>query len=125
MQLRELKNKWGSNITDYDPTATLLNKFQKELAKLPKKESLILRSIAKFQGVSYSQKFHSKRSFLNSVNHRTCQFTGLAIPGRPGSHGTPPPFFFALQKENKEIKEKQMSLKAETIKSLLPRSKCY
>ena len=54
MQLRELKNKWGSNITDYDPTATLLNKFKKELAKLPKKESLIPRYIAKFQSVKNS-----------------------------------------------------------------------
>ena len=112
MQLRELKNKWGSNITDYDPTATLLNKFQKELAKLPKKESLILRYIAKFQGVSYSQKFHSKRSFLNLVINRTCQFTGLAIPGRPGSHGTPPPFFFCTAKRKKGNKGKTKEFKS-------------
>ena len=37
-----------SNIIDYDPTATLLNKFQKKLADREKKESLIKRHITKF-----------------------------------------------------------------------------
>lgn len=32
-----------SNIKDYDPTTTLLDKFQKVLAKLEKKKSLIPR----------------------------------------------------------------------------------
>ena len=37
-----------SSIIDYDPTTTLLNKFQKELAKLRKEWSLITRYITKF-----------------------------------------------------------------------------
>ena len=41
-----------SNIIDYDPTTTLLNKFQKELAK---KETLITRLITKF---IYRMQYH-------------------------------------------------------------------
>ena len=36
-----------SNMIDYDPTTTLLNKFQKKLADKEKKESLITRHITK------------------------------------------------------------------------------
>ena len=37
-----------STMTTYDPTTTLLNKVQKELAKLRKGRSLISRLTAKF-----------------------------------------------------------------------------
>ena len=35
------------------------------------------------------------------------------------------PHFFAYQKEKRETKEKRKNFKAETIKSLSPRSQCY
>ena len=42
-----------------------------------------------------------------------------------GMPSLPPPHFFAYQKEKRETKEKRKSFKAETIKRLSPRSKCY
>ena len=47
-----------SIIIDYDPTTTLLNKFQKELAKLRKEGKFDIRHIAKFiHPMQYHQDF--------------------------------------------------------------------
>ena len=50
---------------------------------------------------------------------------GWQYQGGQGAMVPPPPPFLRCKKKKKEIKEKQKSLKAETIKRLSPRSKCY
>ena len=47
--IKRIEEKIGkSNIMDYDPTTTLLNKFQEELAKLRKERKFDNKSFTKF-----------------------------------------------------------------------------
>ena len=58
-----------------------------------------------------------------SSNHHVLKMQGGRHWGDRGSHG--PLLFCVAKKKERKRKEKRKSFKAETIKMLSPRSKCY